>query len=250
MKSLITALDYLLYTNYSNNWDDTLLRNAILAELDDSQTVLNLGAGAGILPQTRFRGHVARLCGIDPDPRVLSNADLDEAKLGVGEAIPYPDNSFDLVFANNVLEHLKQPEVVLHEVARVLKPGGLFVAKTPNRWHYVPAISKLTPHVFHKWLNQLRGRAGEDTFPTYYRANSAGAIRRLAKSNGLVVHQLRLVEGRPEYLRFSVPTYLVGWLYERLVNLIPGLSTFRVVLICTLQKPRSSHNAGQLGQAA
>ena len=44
-------------------------------------------------------------------------------------------------------------------------------------------------------------------------------------------------EGRPEYLRFSAPTYLLGWLYERLVNKVPGLWRFRVLLIAELRKP-------------
>lgn len=45
-----------------------------------------------------------------------------------------------------------------------------------------------------------------------------------------------LIEGRPEYLRFSAPTYLVGWVYERLVNLVPGLDRFRVLLVAELRK--------------
>jgi glycosyltransferase involved in cell wall biosynthesis len=36
--------------------------------------------------------------------------------------------------------------------------------------------------------------------------------------------RIELIEGRPEYLRFSAPTYLLGWLYERLVNRVPGLA--------------------------
>ena len=47
-------------------------------------------------------------------------------------------------------------------------------------------------------------------------------------------------EGRPEYLRFSAPTYLLGWLYERLVNRMPGLWRLRVLLIAELRKPTRS----------
>ena len=45
-----------------------------------------------------------------------------------------------------------------------------------------------------------------------------------------------LIEGRPEYLRFSAPTYLLGWLYERLVNRVPGLARLRVLLVVELRK--------------
>jgi len=43
-------------------------------------------------------------------------------------------------------------------------------------------------------------------------------------------------EGRPEYLRIAAPLYLFGYLYERTVNALPVLSTFRSVMIFTLVK--------------
>nr|WP_274608966.1 class I SAM-dependent methyltransferase [Lamprobacter modestohalophilus] len=199
--------------------------------------VLDLGAGAGIVTEMNFCGHARRICGIDPDPRVVDNPFLDEGKVGLGESIPYPDASFDLVFADNVLEHLPNPEQVFAEVARVLRPGGVFLAKTPNKYHYVPLIARLTPHGFHRWVVRWRGREGEDVFPTRYLANSRADIRRLAAATGLQVVAVDLVEGRPEYLRFSALTYVFGYLYERLVNLVPGLAGLRVLLVAELRKP-------------
>jgi SAM-dependent methyltransferase len=155
----------------------------------------------------------------------------------VGESIPYPAETFDLIFADNVLEHLTDPEAVLREVVRVLKPGGIFLAKTPNKYHYMPLVARLTPHGFHQFINRLRGRASVDTFPTRYRINTPGAIRYYAARSGLRVRGIRLIEGRPEYLRLSSFTYLLGWLYERLVNALPGLERFRILLIAVLEKP-------------
>ncbi len=184
-----------------------------------------------------FRKRVARVCGIDPDERVLENPYLDEAQVAVGESIPYPDTTFDLVFSDNVLEHLLAPEVVFHEVARVLKPGGKFLAKTPNRRHYVPLIARVSPLWFHQWINRLRGRASGDTFPTRYRANTSKQIIRHAEKAGLRVLTVRLIEGRPEYMRITALTYFWGWFYERLVNGVPFLGKFRVLLIAILEKP-------------
>jgi len=220
-----------------DHWDDRAFRERILDHLSQqAMEVLELGAGAGVVEQMDFREEAARVCGIDPDERVVRNPHLDEAKVGVGEAIPYPDASFDLVFACNVLEHLERPRAVFQEVRRVLRPGGVFLAKTPNRWHYVPLIASLTPRGFHEWVNRLRGREEGDTFPTLYRANTPRAVRRLGAATGFSVDTIELLEGRPEYLRITPPSYLVGWMYERAVNLVPPLSRFRVVLMVELRR--------------
>lgn len=183
-----------------------------------------------------FRGLAGRVCGIDPDPRIVDNPYLDEGKVGYGEDVPYPDESFDLIFADNVLEHLSEPGKVFSEIRRLLRPGGRFLAKTPNKWHYMPLIARLTPHGFHQWVNKKRGREAEDTFPTQYKANTPGAIERLASKADLEVSLIELIEGRPEYLRLSAPTYLSGWVYERTVNGLPWLARFRVLLVVELGK--------------
>jgi SAM-dependent methyltransferase len=165
MSSLTAWMDDRFYPEYTANWDDGLFREEILNVIQPEHSILDLGAGAGIVAQMNFKGLVEKVCGVDPDRRVADNPYLDEGKAGVGEAIPYPDASFDVVFADNVLEHLMEPRVVFSEVHRVLKPGGVFLAKTPNKWHYMPTIARLTPHAFHRFYNRMRGRNSEDTFP-------------------------------------------------------------------------------------
>ena len=236
MGNLTSRLDLRLYPHYAPNWDDALFRERVLAVLRPEHHLLDLGAGAGIVAAMNFRGRAARVCGVDPDPRVRENPFLDEGRVGTGERIDYPDASFDVAIADNVLEHLEDPAATFAEIHRVLKPGGRFLFKTPNRFHYMPLVSRITPLRFHRAFNRMRGRAAVDTFPTRYRANSRGQIRALAARTGYRVAELELVEGRPEYLRFSVPTYLVGWLYERLVNSTALLADLRILLIGQLEK--------------
>jgi SAM-dependent methyltransferase len=236
MTSLVNALDRWLYPQYSSNWDDALLRQRILACLAPNKTVLDLGAGAGILPQMNFRDRAARVCGVDLDPRVVANPMLDEGRVADGARIPYDDASFDIVFADNVVEHLDDPLAVFREVHRVLKAGGVFIFKTPNKWHYMPTIARITPYRFHRFFNRLRGRHEVDTFPTRYRANTVCDVRWLAMRAGFVVESVELIEGRPEYMRVSVPTYVAGAAYERLVNSSRFLEQFRILLAGTLRK--------------
>jgi SAM-dependent methyltransferase len=237
MGTLTGWMDAKCYPSFKSNWDDDLFRDEVLSVLKPEYSLLDLGAGAGIVPQMNFRGRVARACGVDPDERVRANPFLDDGRVGTGEALPYPADTFDVVISDNVVEHLTTPAQVFAEVARVLKPGGLFLFKTPNRRHYVATIARMTPHRFHQAYNRMRGRQAEDTFPTQYRANTRADVDKAAKAAGLVVDSVRFVEGRPEYLRSFSLGYLAGWAYERAVNASSLLESFRVILVARLRKP-------------
>jgi len=236
----IEWLDRKLYPGIGGNWDDQLFRDVIIEHVMPYHRILDLGAGAGIVPHMNFQGHVKYICGIDPDERVTDNQYLDEGKVAVAENIPYPDETFDLVFSDNVLEHLENPHEVFIDVCRVLKPGGIFLVKTPNKYHYMPLVARLTPHWFHRAFNRRRGRDFEDIFPTLYLANTVKEFEALAESAELVLQSAQLVEGRPEYLRISSITYLFGWCYERLVNRFAMLARFRILLVGEFRKPVKS----------
>jgi len=229
-------IDQSWYSEFAKNWDDLLFRERILANIKPDAVVLDLGAGAGIVAQMNFKGLAKKVCGVDLDPRVVENSMLDEGRVSDAGEIPYGDALFDVVFSDNVFEHLDEPLAVYKEVARVLKPGGVLLFKTPNKWHYMPTVARMTPHGFHQFVNRLRGRAEIDTFPTRYRTNTKGDIQRLAAAAGFTVERVERIEGRPEYLRMTWPTYLVGFLYERIVNSTNFLAPFRILLVGTLRK--------------
>ena len=112
----------------------------------------------------------------------------------------------------------------------------MFVFLTPNRWHYVTLISRITPPSFHTWLNRRRGRDDADTFPTRYRLNSSRQLEKHFARAGFVLESLTYRECCPNYLKFSRPLFLLGVLYERTVNRFEILRFLRVNLVGTFRK--------------
>jgi 2-polyprenyl-6-hydroxyphenyl methylase/3-demethylubiquinone-9 3-methyltransferase len=102
--------------------------------------VLDLGCAGGFMAEAlALRG--AHVTGIDPAAAAIdvARAHARESGLrigydvGVGEAMSYDDASFDAVVCVDVLEHVADLHKVLSEVARVLRPGGMFLFDTINR---------------------------------------------------------------------------------------------------------------------
>jgi SAM-dependent methyltransferase len=236
----VGVLDRKFYPGVRDRWDDLMFREFVLKHLRASDVMLDLGAGAGIVEAMNFKGHARRICGIDLDPRVVDNPNIDEGIVGDGETLPYPSETFDLVIADNVVEHLEDPKAVFGEIFRVLKPNGLFLFKTPNRRHYMPQIALLTPLWFHKAYKRLMGMQMEDTFHTVYSANTPERVREVADHAGLKAEEIILAESRPEYLRLLSLTYLVGIAWERAVNRFERLARYRILLIAALRRPAAT----------
>jgi len=228
-----------LYPNLPDNWARCRFRDYLIGRLRPTDHVLDFGAGAGTTEWTDFRSHAERVCGVDVDPAVLANAHLHEAKLleAPDFAIPYPNCTFDAVFSQYAIEHIREPVQALREIKRVLKPGGTFIGITPNALHYVTLTARYTPQSFHRFVQRLRTRGPEQAaFPTYYRMNTRRAMLRAAETVGLRVDDLLLLEGRPSYLTFCGPLFLLGCLYERAVNSSSALAGLRTVILFALSK--------------
>ncbi len=142
--------------------------------------LLELGAGLGLTVTTARLRFGAEAYGLEPGGeefsgtyelgrQLLEGCQLDPDILvnGVGERMPFPDQSFDAVISSNVLEHVADPAKVLAECFRVLRPGGACHMVIPNfgSWwegHYGLLWLPHSPH----WLGRLRVRlAGRD--PAY-----------------------------------------------------------------------------------
>src|SRR5262245_32962760 len=123
--------------------------------------LLNLGAGPPDRDPVRLlKGRCARVVGADIDPAVLGNDECDETVvIDELKPLPFDPASFDVVLSDYVMEHVRFPRLFLEEVFRVLKPGGSFFFRTPNRNHYVAQIAWWTPQWFHLLVaNPSRGK--------------------------------------------------------------------------------------------
>jgi SAM-dependent methyltransferase len=111
--------------------------------------LLEIGSGFGVSLAIMLKRFGVDAYGIEPASEgfdasngcareILRANDLDPARVidAVGESIPFPDGSFDIVYSNNVLEHTSEPAKVLSEAARVLKPGGTLFVEVPNYLSY------------------------------------------------------------------------------------------------------------------
>jgi 2-polyprenyl-6-hydroxyphenyl methylase/3-demethylubiquinone-9 3-methyltransferase len=102
------------------------------------QRMLDVGCGAGFL--SNYLAHLGHyVTGLDAAPGTLSVAQNHDhthtARYDTGDALalPYADNSFDVVCAMDFLEHVEEPGRAIAQIARVLAPSGLFLFHTFNR---------------------------------------------------------------------------------------------------------------------
>lgn len=211
------------------------LEAEICAALARGQTEA-LDAGCGIdAPLTRKFSAEASVVGIDlcsglpPDLQVVAG---DVSKL------PFRDGAFSLIFSRSVFEHLAQPELVLQEFQRVLRPNGTCIILTPNKFDYSSIVAALTPQWFHQWFVRkvYTSAAVYDTFPTLYRANTPGFFRSLTKRNrGWRVRRISGVRHYPANLVFSTLLFRLGVFYDWVIARA-GLTALQPSLLVVLEK--------------
>ncbi|MFN2470809.1 MAG: methyltransferase domain-containing protein [Gaiellaceae bacterium] len=106
-----------------------------LGRLGPGERVLDLGSGAGTdsLVAAQMVGEHGHVTGIDMTPEMLAKARAAAAGMGAenvefveseAERLPFPDESFDVVISNGVIDLIPDKDAVFAELHRVLVPGG------------------------------------------------------------------------------------------------------------------------------
>ena len=112
--------------------------------------VLEVGCGAGV-DLARFAKGGAEVVGVDLASSAIDLARANFGQQGLsgefrvadGEALPFPESSFDFVFAHGVVQYTTNPQRLVDECRRVLKPGGEAVFQVYNRISWLNGLSKL-----------------------------------------------------------------------------------------------------------
>jgi SAM-dependent methyltransferase len=131
--------------------------------------VLDIGCRTGRL--TRYYAEGNDVVGVDVDREALETA---AERLGITTlwadiegGLPFDDESFDVVVAGEVLEHLADPGSAVAEVRRVLRPGGTFAGSVPNAFRLKSRLA------------YARGRYPVDWDPTHLQLFTPDALRAL-----------------------------------------------------------------------
>ena len=192
-----------------------LQRIAPYLQLCSESTVLDIGSGVGsFVVGCRERDLLA--FGIEPD-RIGQGGRLTAIQIasrrlgdqifvaGLGERLPFADESFDLVTVNQVIEHVADQPAVLREASRVVKGGGVVYIACPNYLrlyepHYKIFWLPLMPKWLGRWYLRLRGRNPVMLDQLTYTTN--GRLRALLRGLGREYEIIDL--HREEFLRKRV----------------------------------------------
>lgn len=115
-----------------------------------NQRLLEVGCGVGI-DLARFAIAGAQVTGVDLSATAVNLAEQNFQQQGLvgdflvmdGEALQLADNSFDVVYAHGVLQYTANPQQMVNELHRVLRPGGQAIFMVYNTYSWLMALSKL-----------------------------------------------------------------------------------------------------------
>jgi ubiquinone/menaquinone biosynthesis C-methylase UbiE len=135
-------------------WAEHVSRYAFAARWASGARVLDLGCGAGY-GTAELAGHARSAIGIDLAPEAVNHASSAYPLANIlfvpasVTAVPFRDESFDLITAFEVIEHLDDWRALLSEGRRLLHPRGLFLVSTPNKEYYTDSRGASGPNPFH-----------------------------------------------------------------------------------------------------
>jgi SAM-dependent methyltransferase len=153
-----------------------------VASLASARHALDLGCGDGVVSAAI---RTARLTAADVSALALerARARLPGAQLVELEPdapLPFADGAFDLVVCTETIEHVRDVQLTLSEVRRVLEPGGRLAITTPANRRLIPAPDPLSPHLRHFTKRSLRALLDAMGFDVRTLARRGGSLLTVA----------------------------------------------------------------------
>lgn len=181
--------------------------------------------------------------GVDLDrPHLQKHLNISRRVCASLDCLPFADAGFDLITCNMVVEHLADPSATFRELCRVLAPAGMLIVHTPNTWNYLVFANILAKKVLPRSLVlKLVSdyRSEDDIFPTYYRANSTRALRKLGDSVDLRSESVRILTHPQPFSRFFAPVAFFELLLMRATTIRP-FDRFGTTIMMVFRKPPSA----------
>jgi SAM-dependent methyltransferase len=150
----------------------------------------DVGCGRDIFPSNpglarELAARSGHVFGVDPDPNVRENPFIHDRFEGTIEDCP-TSRRFDLITLRMVAEHIVDPDRSVAKLAELIKPGGLVVIYTVNKWSPVPMLTAMVPNRFHyRFKKVLWGGEERDTFPTAFKMNTRRELAQHFARRGL-----------------------------------------------------------------
>jgi ubiquinone/menaquinone biosynthesis C-methylase UbiE len=201
-------------------------KDTLLSHVNGDSRWLDLGCGHNILGSWMVREEselvrdINNIVGLDSNlANLRQHPNIRYKVLGDVALLPFKAQSFNVISANMVVEHLPNPAAVLSEIRRLLAPGGIFVFHTPNALHFLTPLSSLfSQKLKNRVISFLEGREPQDIFPTFYRMNTLDSITKLAGEVGLKVRDLKAVNSTAETFMLG-PLVILELLVIRLLEM-------------------------------
>ncbi|MDD3083399.1 MAG: class I SAM-dependent methyltransferase [Candidatus ainarchaeum sp.] len=134
------------FTNYGDGYNKN-----VFDLVPEKSFVLDVGCSTGKLGEKLIKEKKCRVFGVDFSPKAIKIASkrLDKTNFFNldSEGLPFDNNKFDVIIFADVLEHIKQPDLVLKKFKKILSDDGIVITSIPN----IGYVSSRIRHLFGKW---------------------------------------------------------------------------------------------------
>jgi len=194
-RRLAASYDERTLATYRRAYELSIEKAVRVVTPDDD--VLEIGCGTGIVT-LGVAPHVRQLTCIDITPEMLAEAQAKVARRGLKNVVfrlgdgyhqPEADESFDVVLLFNLLHIVKEPESILREACRLLKPGGFVVSATDCFAEPVPLRARML-----LGIQRMMKLAGVIPFVRYYHKLD---LRKLFEDGGFEVREAEDLQAIP-----------------------------------------------------